>query len=162
VELTRSEFAREGMKNVSFMVFDLLKDRADIPFKNEIDVVVAAHVLEHFNDKELNKAIISIKTMLKKKGAFIGATPYKASYNIRICPDCGYKFEIDGHKQIFDRNSIIEKIGREDFISLLVRNFNWEYETRNCGFFRKLLKKMNWEFFGYPQGGQLEFIFQKK
>lgn len=108
IELTRDEFRKQGLSNVSFEVFDLLKDNH---IQERYDIIVASHGLEHFDDKELNKVIANIKRMLKQKGFLIGATPCHFPFNYRFCPNCGCKFEIDGHKQIFDETNIVENLG---------------------------------------------------
>jgi len=124
IELTQSNFRKDGIQNVIFEQYGVL----DKPrFVNEFDAVVMSHVLEHFDDSGLKILFSNAKLMLKSDGVFFGATPYNKALNRRICPDCGCIFEIDGHKQVFDDDKMKKLLEENGFKVLLIRHFNPEH-----------------------------------
>jgi len=151
VKLTKNTFKEKGIQNVKFEVHNIM----DPPkYSDYFDVMVLSHVLEHFDSKEVKTVFNNIKTLLKKGGILFGATPCNIPLNPRICPNCGFVFEIDGHKQIFDDRKISELLSQNGFEVQLARHFNPEHFYWGESFFFKLLHKI----YEKKLSTQLEFI----
>ncbi len=85
-------------------------DISNMNFKSEsFDTVFCLEVLEHLDDKTLNKGLREVNRILKKGGGyFIITTPYKEALeeNIVLCPKCETWFHKIGHVRSFDENNM--------------------------------------------------------
>ena len=100
----------EQMKNkIKNVDFKQVNTDGKLPYKdNFFDGFIASEVLEHMDDKELNKNIKEIYRVLKPGGKVILTFP--ADENLRdnecFCPNCGLNFHKWGHKQAWSDNKI--------------------------------------------------------
>lgn len=87
-----------------------------IPFPDDyFDVVVISEVLEHLDDRVLDKTLREIKRVLKLNGRMIGSVPARENLNeqIVICPKCGDQFHRWGHVQSFNKIRIRRLLERD-------------------------------------------------
>jgi hypothetical protein len=152
IEFTEKAFRQDGICNVNFEVYNII-DRPLVPHR--FDAMVLSHVLEHFDDRQLNIALQNVKRMLNKQGILFGAVPYKKLLNPRICQNCGHIFEIDGHKQIFDEEKLKEILEKNGFKILLIRHFNPDHFYSGKSFLWRFFHRL---FLLKEQVTQLEFI----
>jgi ubiquinone/menaquinone biosynthesis C-methylase UbiE len=152
IDFTEKAFRQDGICNVQFEVYNIIDSPRVL---HRFDAIVLSHVLEHFDDSQLNIVLQNIKKMLNKQGTIFGATPYKKPYNPRICQSCGHMFEIDGHKQIFGEEKMKEILEKNGFKVLLIRHFNPDHFYYGKSFLWRFFHRL---FFLKDQVTQLEFI----
>jgi SAM-dependent methyltransferase len=150
VEVTKEELRKENINNVKFISADIMENKFNMKF----DIVVACHVIEHFDNQSLNKLLNKIYTILNPHGLLVGGVPYKQDLKIsrKICPNCGNIFDPDGHQQSFD----------EDKLKLFLRNAGFKNvytDTFVVGLkinLRNLLRRIYYSFFNVAAA--LQFV----
>jgi len=152
IDFTEKAFRQNGICNVNFEVYNIMDSP---PAAHRFDAMVFSHVLEHFDDIQLKIVLQNIKRLLNKQGVIFGATPYKKLLNPRICQNCGNIFEIDGHKQIFDEQTLKDILEKNGFKILLIRHFNPDHFYYGKSFLWRLFHRT---FILKNQVTQLEFI----
>jgi len=72
-----------------------------LPFGDgTFDAVVAAEVVEHI--PELDRALAEAARVLSPTGRLVVTVPYRETLTHRVCPECGERYEINGHCHTFD------------------------------------------------------------
>lgn len=90
----------------------------EIPHPDKMfGAVTASEVLEHLDDKTLDKALGEIRRVLHEGGTFIGTVPAIENLNesICFCPRCKNTFHRWGHKQSFTEESLKTLFSRNGF-----------------------------------------------
>ncbi len=157
VEFTKNELLKEDYKNIECYTTDIMNKEEQ--FKNKFDVISFIHGLEHFSDKDYPILFENIKYYLKDDGVFTGALPNNLNFNYRMCPNCNFVFEIDGHISTHNKESLKNLFVNNNFEILYLNDFNIHYFKKHKDFPRfayrlftnKILKKNE-------GGGQLEYI----
>jgi len=81
----------------------------DLPFEDgSFDTCFCTDLIEHLADPDLDKCLNEINRVLKLKGYGIFSTIADENLNDRTvtCPECGRKFHIRGHCQVFNEERI--------------------------------------------------------
>ena len=157
VEFTKNELLKKDYKNIECYTTDIMNKEEQ--FKNKFDVISFIHGLEHFSDKDYPILFENIKYYLKDDGVFTGALPNNLNFNYRMCPNCNFVFEIDGHISTHNKESLKNLFVNNNFEILYLNDFNIHYFKKHKDFPRfayrlftnKILKKNE-------GGGQLEYI----
>jgi len=157
IELTKKEFEEKNINNADFFVLDLVDP---LQIDNKYDVIMLNHVLEHFTKGELDIVVPNILKLLKPGGKLIGAVPYNLPLTYRICPNCGEKFEIDGHQIQYTEAIFRQNILPYGFKEIVIRNHNFKFYSRKDSLIKKVLRRMYYKFIRTPKG-QLEFCIEK-
>jgi SAM-dependent methyltransferase len=104
-----------------------------LPFADgSFDVVVAAEVVEHIPD--LQGALNEAARVLTPGGRFVITVPYRETLKFITCPDCGERYEVNGHMHTFDEAALDKALERAGL----------EPETRFVGptrFSREILRR---------------------
>jgi SAM-dependent methyltransferase len=80
-----------------------------LPFADRsFDAVVAAEVIEHI--PELADALAEAARVLAPEGRMVVTVPYRETLNFVRCPDCGGRFEVNGHVHTFDEGSLAQAL----------------------------------------------------
>jgi SAM-dependent methyltransferase len=147
VELTEehSEYSRK----LCFTIYS--KPMEDIGFKNEFDLIVTFHTMEHVTDPMA--VFKSVKTALKDGGAFMGDVPNEDDWSIKIFdnyiikrfhydPCHNYYFAPGTMREYFKRaglkNVKLETVDRYNLYLQLKRILSGEYDKGNV---EQLLKR---------------------
>ncbi len=78
-----------------------------------LDVVLCGEIIEHVPDND--RAIDEIHRVLKQSGQFILSVPYRETLKPATCPNCGTKFELNGHLHTYDKDSIADLLEHHGF-----------------------------------------------
>lgn len=85
-----------------------------IPLEDaSLDVVLCGEVMEHVPDND--RAFEEIRRVLRRGGQLIVSVPYRESLKIATCPNCGKKFELNGHLHTYDLSSLRSLFGHHGF-----------------------------------------------
>lgn len=149
VEITKEEFTKEQINNIQLIAANITEHNFDIKF----DVVVAGHVLEHFDDRSLNNLLNKIYTILNPNGILVGAVPLKQDLktNKKICPNCAHIFDPDGHQQSFEQNRLKYLLENAGFINIYT-------DTRVVGLKSSLKNLLRKIYYSYFEGSALQFM----
>jgi SAM-dependent methyltransferase len=72
-----------------------------LPFADaNFDAVVAAEVIEHIPD--MAGALAEAARVLAPGGRLVVTVPYRETLQFTLCPDCGIRYEVNGHVRSFD------------------------------------------------------------
>lgn len=72
-----------------------------LPFADaSFDAVVAAEVIEHIPD--MAGALAEAARVLSIGGRLVVTVPYREMLKFTLCPDCGIRYEVNGHVRSFD------------------------------------------------------------
>ncbi|HET9233388.1 MAG TPA: class I SAM-dependent methyltransferase [Candidatus Eisenbacteria bacterium] len=72
-----------------------------LPFADRtFDAVVAAEVIEHIPD--LERALAEAARILRPGGTLVVTVPYRETLHYVNCPECGARFEVNGHVHRFE------------------------------------------------------------
>ncbi len=123
-----------GMDNVSLPEVDIVHDLLDFPYpleKKSIDTIYLRHVIEHFNNKNINLIIDECQRIIKENGNLIITVPHV--FSISAFTDVTHKsFYTFGSGNHWDKN--YSKSYYKDFNSKLILTnteskvtwFNWK------------------------------------
>lgn len=104
-----------------------------LPFADgRFDAVVAAEVIEHIPGIET--ALAEAARVLKRRGLLVVTVPYRETLRPIACPECGARFDPNGHVHSFD----------EDRLDSLLRGAGLAPEDRYIGptrFSRELVRR---------------------
>jgi ubiquinone/menaquinone biosynthesis C-methylase UbiE len=85
-----------------------------IPLNNqEVDIVLCGEIIEHVPNND--KALAEINRVLKTGGQYIVSVPYRETLKIATCPDCGKKFEQNGHLHTYDKTILGKMLQKHGF-----------------------------------------------
>jgi 2-polyprenyl-3-methyl-5-hydroxy-6-metoxy-1,4-benzoquinol methylase len=149
IEVTREEFRQDHIDNVEFIATDITEH----DFNKKFDIVVACHVLEHFDDHSLANLLYNIYTILNHNGVLVGSVPYKQDLQSckRICPNCAHVFDPDGHRQSFDENNLTIFLENAGFKNIYT-------DTYVVGLKKDIKNLLRRIYYLYFQGGALQFM----
>ena len=68
------------------------------------DAVVAAEVIEHVPD--MARALAEAARVLVPGGRLVVTVPYRETLKFALCPDCGVRYEVNGHVRSFDETAL--------------------------------------------------------
>ena len=68
------------------------------------DAVVAAEVIEHVPD--MARALAETARVLVPGGRLVVTVPYRETLKFALCPDCGVRYEVNGHVRSFDETAL--------------------------------------------------------
>jgi len=114
----------------------------NIPFSEQkFDTVFCTEVLEHLNNKILQKGLREVYRILKKRGYFIITVPYDENLKAHeiFCPKCGARFHRVGHVQSFNEKTIAKLLGKNKFKIILNKTVPFSY-FRQYPYLRPLLQ----------------------
>jgi len=114
----------------------------NIPFREqEFDTVFCTEVLEHLNNKILQKGLREVYRVLKKGGYFIITVPYDEDLKAHeiFCPKCGARFHRVGHIQSFNEKTISKLLEKNKFKIILNKTVPFSY-FRQYPYLRPLLQ----------------------
>jgi SAM-dependent methyltransferase len=113
-----------------------LAEMTRLPFAAaSFDAVVAAEVIEHIAD--LGSALAEAARVLTPGGRLVVTVPYRETLQMVTCPDCGGRFERNGHVRTFD----------EAGLETALRGAGLEPEAPFVGptrFSREILRRAPW------------------
>jgi hypothetical protein len=121
-------------------------------------VISFIHDLEHFSNNDYSILFEYIKYYLNTVVVFTGALPNNLRFNHRICPECGHKFEIDGHLSRHTKETLINLFNTYDFEIIHLNDFNYHYYKKHQGIFKYFYRILTHKILNVPQKGQLEYI----
>jgi|GEM_PF-1142436 len=80
-----------------------------LPFADRsFDAVVAAEVIEHI--PELDRALSEAARVLRPGGRLVVTVPYRETLSFVTCPECGARFEVNGHVHRFEGPELAESL----------------------------------------------------
>ena len=137
-------------------------DISDMPFGDEVfDTLFATEILEHLDDKTLNKGLDEICRVLRVGGHLIITVPYKEDLrqNMVVCPKCDAKFHRWGHMQVFDEKRMREMLEEKGFEIVVnkVLPLGFMATHKFIKHFKCFLKR-----FGFLSSGNLFVVAVKK
>jgi SAM-dependent methyltransferase len=98
LDIARSWVARIPPDQVAGRIAGMM---TDLPFaERTFDVVVAAEVVEHIPD--LPGALAEAARVLAPGGHLVVTVPYRETLTYVACPECGERYEQNGHCHTFD------------------------------------------------------------
>jgi len=76
-----------------------------LPFADRsFDAIVAAEVIEHIPD--LDRALGEAARVLRPGGRLVVTVPYRETLQYVNCPECGARFEVNGHVHRFEGDEL--------------------------------------------------------
>jgi SAM-dependent methyltransferase len=85
-----------------------------LPFApGSFDAAVAAEVLEHVPDA--TSALCELRRVLVPGGKLVLTVPYRETLSFVSCPECGRRFEVNGHVHTFDEASLAALLAAAGF-----------------------------------------------
>lgn len=160
IEFSKNEFSIEKIKNIEFIKYNLMDSYSLV---EEYEVIALIHGLEHFSNDDYPIIFKNIRKMLKQGGYFIGALPYELPMTYRICPNCYFKHEIDGHLTKHNLESLSKLAAINNFEIIHLNKFSKYYTEYSKGklvyFLKKIYSIINKK---YDAHNQIEFIFKLK
>ncbi|MFX0132194.1 MAG: class I SAM-dependent methyltransferase [Candidatus Hodarchaeota archaeon] len=93
------------------------------------NTVVSSDLIEHLNDRDLDKCLSEINRVLKNGGLAIINTINKEDFRKTTitCPECGHKFHRYGHRQIFSEDRIKKLLENKGFKLIKIRKINLNF-----------------------------------
>lgn len=156
IELTKKELKEEGYTNIWLYESNIMNK--DERFINTFDVISFVHGLEHFSEDDYPVFFDNIKYYLKDGGFFTGALPNNLRFNFRMCPNCGHKFEIDGHLSRHTKESLRELFKRYNMEIIYISDFNYSYYLKSKGIIKTIYRFILHKVMRRSSSYQLEYI----
>ena len=86
-----------------------------LPFADRVfDAVVAAEVVEHIPD--LDRALKEAARVLRPGGLLVVSVPYRETLQYLTCPQCGARFELNGHVHRFEGDELADALRAQGLV----------------------------------------------